>query len=227
MRKNLEPLKPQHPDYGFWQACAQTHCNTPLVWDATNRFLMKKFSLTARDSRALLENDSGYVLADALIRVDERRPSSAKDVQKRLKTAFARNSEALGTEITRSLSMPRSKSGMHPERYRQMRSLYSLIVKTQADYLLAPPHRSHTELPESAYDDEAACASIITYWQGADTFPEESAEELLAIKEKLERDVNEYRNRAHKNPAPYDASDFLSHVRVINDQKNTPSLTPL
>lgn len=64
--KNIEILKTENKDWGFWGTSDRNGYDAELTWNAASRFLMAEFELTAEQARDVLDAKFGRHLADDL-----------------------------------------------------------------------------------------------------------------------------------------------------------------
>lgn len=64
--KNIEILKTENKDWGFWGTSDRNGYDAELTWNAASRFLMAEFELTAAQARDVLDAKFGRHLADDL-----------------------------------------------------------------------------------------------------------------------------------------------------------------
>lgn len=86
--KNIEILKTENSEWGFWGTSERNGYDAALVWDAASRFLAAEFELTPEQARDVLDARFGRHLADDLSFI-ENGPTSADAITAHLKARVA------------------------------------------------------------------------------------------------------------------------------------------
>lgn len=92
--KNIEILKTENKDWGFWGTSDRNGYDAALTWDAASRFLAAEFELTPEQTRDVLDARFGRHLADDLSFIENgtgnaHGPISADAITKHLKARVA------------------------------------------------------------------------------------------------------------------------------------------
>lgn len=92
--KNIEILKTENKDWGFWGTSDRNGYDAALTWDVASRFLAAEFELTPEQTRDVLDARFGRHLADDLSFIENgtgnaRGPISADAITKHLKARVA------------------------------------------------------------------------------------------------------------------------------------------